>query len=190
MVQFSWPSEKAPAEIWCTTDCLTPYRHAKLWVSQFDGRSLLHASAVCFGLQHMYLRGTYCKPAEQLSTYTKHWSPAGWAPSGTSRILGEPNCLPLPLWLLEDTCSVMDKLRVCGHWGDGVESQRLGCCGTLGVSYRGMKSGTADLQPILGMLRSAISEDVLLQKCTTPRLGCKEGKEKREWSNRWGSDSS
>ena len=61
-----------------------------------------------------------------------------------------------------------------------MESQRLGCCGAIGVSYRGMKSGTADLHPTLGMLRSAISEDVLLQKCTTPHLGCKGGKEKRE----------
>lgn len=60
-----------------------------------------------------------------------------------------------------------------------MESQRLERCGATGVSYRGTRSGTADLQPILGILRSAISEDVFLQKCTTPCLGAKQGK-KRE----------
>lgn len=39
-----------------------------------------------------------------------------------------------------------------------------------------MKSDTTHLQPILGMLRSTVSEDVLPQKCTTPLLGCKRGK--------------
>lgn len=154
-----------------------------VWPPQFT------ACLCCLGLRHMYLWATYWKPAERLSPDMKHWTPAGWVPSGTAHALGEHNFLSLPVWLLEDTLSVMDMLHICGRWGDGVESQRLRCCGAIGESYRGMESGTAGLQPILGMLRSAISEDVLLQKCTTPCLGCKGGKEKREWSNRWGSDS-
>lgn len=50
----------------------------------------------------------------------------------------------------------------------------------IGESYRGMKSGSAHLQPILGMLRSTVSEAVLPQKCTTPHLGCKKGENRRE----------
>lgn len=59
---------------------------------------------------------------------------------------------------------------------DRLESQSLGYGGGIGMSYRGMKSGTADLQPILGV-KTHYFWRYLLQKSATPSLGCKGGKE-------------
>lgn len=91
---------------------------------------------------------------------------------------GETNCLPLPVWLLEDNFTMIDKLYICGRWSDRLESQSLGCVGAIGMSYRGMKSGTADLQHSLGV-KPRWFWRYLLQKSATPCLGCKGGKEKR-----------
>lgn len=188
MVQFSWPSEKAPAEIWCTTDCLTPYRHAKLWVPQFDHSGLLHACAVlvyntctCGGRTERQWRGSL-------------------RIQSTEHLQDELLLVPLSLWenIIATPC-LHDCWRTAFQWWIGCtlvaaevmgwRAKGWGVVGQLAWVNRGMKSGTAGLQPILGMLRSATFEGISLQKCTTPRLGCKGGKEKREWSNRWGSDS-
>lgn len=140
------------------------------WPPQFT------ACLCCLGLQHVHLWRACWKPAERLCPDMKHGTPARWAPSGTAHASGGHSYLSLAVRLLEDTLAVVDKLRICGPWGDGVESQSLGHCGLVGVSYREMRSGTAQLQPILWMLRSAISEDVLLQKCrSAPLFGVQRG---------------
>lgn len=133
-----------------------------IWPLQFT-------ACLCYlGLQHMHLWRTYWKPAGRLSPDMKHWIPARWDPSGTAHASGGHSCLSLPVCFLEGTFAVVNNLHIFDPWGDGVESWRLGHCGLVGVSYREMRSGTAQLQLILQMLRSAISEDVLLQNAPRP----------------------
>lgn len=174
MVQFSWPSEKAPAEIQCATDRLTPYRHAKLRVSQFDHHGLLHA---CAGLGY------------KIRVVGDKLEARGSPQIPRSKDLQDGLLLvQLTLWenriaspCLYDgwrTCFQWWISHICGPRGGGVESQRLGCGGASGVSYRGTKSGTADLQPILGTLRSLISEDKTFCCRNAPHPICKGGKER------------
>lgn len=182
MVQFSWPSEKAPAEIRCTTDCLTSYRHANLSASQFDHHSLLHAYAI------LGYNMRICGGHSQLRGFPQLWR--------TEHLQDEVLLVLLTLWdnIIASPC-LYEHWRTCFQWwisctfaaAEVMEWRAKG----WGLWGNWCELWGNEVWHFRFTAHSRNAKKSYFWRYFATEMyhtlsGVQRGKKKREWSNRWG----